>query len=717
MAPRKNVKPPDLGLKRDEGRLKTTSFVQAQAINQKNYYTEYLKRDDQAIVLRQVAEDFARVKEQQQQQQKQQQKPATVDGKHDDEMDIDDDEQQEEAKIIVIHHGSRNIRIGLGSDAYAKTVPAVIAHRIDNENENDSNDNDNNDDNDNNNNNDQFERVYKIMQADFKERMRFYKRRIPSNSHESVTSFNKRVIPEEIPDHNDPYRIEWTDVNLQTPRAPKFFIGDQALKIPADSRPRYKLSWPILHGFFNEQDYGTRQAMLDDLALIFQYAIKQQLGISSAQTLAQYSVVLVIADLYDKAQVAELIELWFRDLSVSRVCVLQESVAAAFGAGISSACVVDIGAQKTAITCVDEGLCVTDSRVNLPYGGDDITALLAKLLTQSNFPYTELDLNKRYYDWALMEDIKSKFVTTNDAEITVQLYNFYQRAPGSPTHKYSFKTFDEVILAPMAYFFPDIFENISKRLWHRHQLFERSVDLYDGTFNDPYSEAQVNLYAQYADSTILQPAGVSTPKPSKLLVSAASVAADDTPTSSVAGTPVPDFAPTITHTAAAVTATTTGLGSLTGNAASRAAAGPTPQTLTLGLLDTRTVIAAPLDQAIIESIWQTTKQDEGKAKRLFENIMLVGGGAASIPAFNKLLEDRIRMWAGDKFGRGVNGSGGNVPNVAVMPTPRDMDPTMLAWKGAAVFVKLKIAAEMWIGVKDWDLLGSRTLQYKCLFAY
>lgn len=40
----------------------------------------------------------------------------------------------------------------------------------------------------------------------------------------------------------------------------------------------------------------------------------------------------------------------------------QESVCATFGAGVSSACVVDIGDQKTAISCVEDGLSQKKSR-------------------------------------------------------------------------------------------------------------------------------------------------------------------------------------------------------------------------------------------------------------------------------------------------------------------------------------------------------------------
>lgn len=40
----------------------------------------------------------------------------------------------------------------------------------------------------------------------------------------------------------------------------------------------------------------------------------------------------------------------------------QESLAATYGAGISNACVVNMGATTTRIACVDEGLVIPDTR-------------------------------------------------------------------------------------------------------------------------------------------------------------------------------------------------------------------------------------------------------------------------------------------------------------------------------------------------------------------
>lgn len=88
---------------------------------------------------------------------------------------------------------------------------------------------------------------------------------------------------------------------------------------------------------------------------------------------------LVIPDYYDRPYVRDMIQLLlvrmgFKQLCVQQVIILsfrkahltrracQESLAATYGAGISSACVVDIGATTVSIACVDEGMVIPETR-------------------------------------------------------------------------------------------------------------------------------------------------------------------------------------------------------------------------------------------------------------------------------------------------------------------------------------------------------------------
>jgi hypothetical protein len=46
-----------------------------------------------------------------------------------------------------------------------------------------------------------------------------------------VKQYNAKVKPEPIPEHNDPYRIDWTEVDGR-----KFFVGTEvSLRTPGDS--------------------------------------------------------------------------------------------------------------------------------------------------------------------------------------------------------------------------------------------------------------------------------------------------------------------------------------------------------------------------------------------------------------------------------------------------------------------------------------------------
>jgi actin-related protein 8 len=177
----------------------------------------------------------------------------------------------------------------------------------------------------------------------------------------------------------------------------------------------------------------------------------------------------VIPDLYNKLYVIELVNMLLKSMQFRGVIALQESVCAAFGAGISTACVVDIGAEVTKVACVEDGVCIANSRAVLKYGGDDITRCFTALVKRTGFPYRELDLAQTY-DWRLMEELKEKWCTLNEADLTVQVYNFFVRRPKEEhTLKYQVKVHDEVALSPMVrtHSPPQCFDDTSGACWDR----------------------------------------------------------------------------------------------------------------------------------------------------------------------------------------------------------------------------------------------------------
>ena len=81
---------------------------------------------------------------------------------------------------------------------------------------------------------------------------------------------------------------------------------------------------------------------------------------------------------------------------------------ATFGTGVGSACVVDIGDQKTAVSCVEDGLSQPATRLVMQYGSSDVTRCFHWLLARCSFPYRECRLNDRM-DAMFMQELKENY--------------------------------------------------------------------------------------------------------------------------------------------------------------------------------------------------------------------------------------------------------------------------------------------------------------------
>lgn len=728
------------GIGRVDNNLKPTTFLSTPQINQKNYYTNYLRRDDQVMFYRDWNEEQKR------------QKDAKSDVIEDEARDLELDFVPG-SKTIVVHMGSQNLRVGKASDAYPKVSPNVIAHRRPFIAQSESGDSTNKDSakdtlpqippmdpefeemllnyNTKSDKNVQkpdsylmfgkeFKEAHATACKDFRERMRFYKRRVVPSSHEIVVSFNQRAIhkPERIPDLNDPNRIEWA--HPETEKWPLSYTGADAFKIVSElmtPNPKYpyyyQLKYPICHGGLNETDYETPQELLGDISYILVNAFEKDLHVTFKQY-SEYNVVFIVPDIYTKSYVDSIVALTLQ-MGFSGVSIMQESMAATFGAGVSTACVIDIGAQTSTIACVEEGMIIPDSRVNLKFGGADISLALAKLLLMSSFPYPDLNL-ARAYDFNLIEELKQQHVTTNDADITVQLYSFIKRAPGKPAEKYQFKVFEEVMLAPLGLFYPEMFQqDIKQARWAQKQkkefkssfgdyedtfvsktttvpakfsLFPKSFDIYDGTPNDPESASQ---YAIAREKPTVHNMPTIEPKETK-------------DQENVEEKPVEPDLPDdpllykLTGLDHAIIESIAQAG-LSKMQTSGQLPGAAPLPNSTPATTNGTLSPAKLLSLLAEA-----------EKPFYGNLLIVGGGASKLPGFNTLLTDRLEMW--------LSYAGKPMPSeISVMPAPREMDPQVLSWKGGGVYSKLKIASECWITAKDWDMLGNRALQYKCLFAY
>ncbi|CAK7268617.1 Actin-like protein arp8 [Sporothrix epigloea] len=834
------------GLERTDNGMKPTTWPEATPINQKNYYTEYMKRDDQVLALRMLNEA---TRDRLVQNAKDRDRALNRDEVPTDQQGADFSLQMpgeglDISKVIVIHPGSQFLRIGFSTDVLPKTVPMCLAAQYrcteseDNEalprRQNEAQKIDQQ-------YGEEWSKKYKKMSEDLKADMRLNKRKVLPNSKELVANYNRRTDPEVIPTHNDPLQVDWTDVNTPVPlpadvdgaedlmeeeidepiveakkeqpvlvqstvetggdvkmsgadelangtasnaaerinkdngknsdatkkhlivprkrtkpTPPTIFYGHTAQRIPDDSNPKFRLRWPMQHGWLNEDDYSSVSSLYSDFEAILTHAIQHELGLKNVTSCRQYSCVFVIPDLYDKAYVEAVLRMCMNWFEFNKVCFIQESYSATCGAGYSQCCVVDVGAQKTSIACVEDGLVVEDSRINLKYGGFDVTETLTKMLLYDHFPYQEINLQRRY-DFLLAEELKQKHCTLNQADISVQLYQFHLRVSNQPTHRYQFKTYDEVILAPMAFYEPTLFDNTTK-LRGRRKLIDRGYNAYDVDIpDDPVSAAQVAILAldrpsvlpsalgagaAAATSSMLAGAGAtneaSTPSKEKTQpfnFSARGI--DATPSTSKAGSPAPDGGVSTpmpppyvfgagrdaVNGAASPAPSGRNGGTPAPNSGPAGAAGSQSASQSQGgggllqldplfhrsakdIANERDSVLpiAPLDIAIMTSIQNAAKGDERKLKDYLGSVMVIGGGA-KIPHFTTHLEERLRARRLDLVDR-----------ILVSRSARDMDEQVVVWKGASVFAKLT-TNDSWITPHEYAFLGPRILHHKVLWQW
>jgi len=83
---------------------------------------------------------------------------------------------------------------------------------------------------------------------------------------------------------------------------------------------------------------------------------------NASLSVQDFFAVLIVPDTFVHKDIKVMIGVLLEDLGFKSVLMQQASVAAALGAGLSSACVVDAGAQKISVACVEDGVSLAGSR-------------------------------------------------------------------------------------------------------------------------------------------------------------------------------------------------------------------------------------------------------------------------------------------------------------------------------------------------------------------
>ncbi|EFJ12159.1 hypothetical protein SELMODRAFT_425688 [Selaginella moellendorffii] len=195
--------------------------------------------------------------------------------------------------------------------------------------------------------------------------------------------------------------LPWTQVMERAndecaPVYRRCICGEEALRIPA-SQP-YVLRRPMCRGRLNVSPQYPMQQVCDDMYAIWNWVLAEKMLISKAGR-RNLSAVLVVPDTFDNREVKEVVSVLLRDLEFHSVVVHQECVSATFGNGVSSACVVQMGAQ--------DGVSISVSQKILPYGGEDISrCLLWVQQRHGNWPLLKTDPLTNSLDMTMLDRLK-----------------------------------------------------------------------------------------------------------------------------------------------------------------------------------------------------------------------------------------------------------------------------------------------------------------------
>lgn len=176
--------------------------------------------------------------------------------------------------------------------------------------------------------------------------------------------------------------LRFTDTSYN----PQCLIGEEAANL--HSSAPYERHWPIVRGHFNITRSNSFQTICCDLERILEYTLVRKLKIPR-ELFSQFNIVLLVPDVFYRDQTKAIVDIILRQLGLGSVFLLQESVAAVYGAGVPTACVADIGADYIKVACIEEGMLLPQSIHRQYYAGRDMTLLVHRLLRQDSASYEE----------------------------------------------------------------------------------------------------------------------------------------------------------------------------------------------------------------------------------------------------------------------------------------------------------------------------------------
>ncbi|XP_065861767.1 actin-related protein 9 isoform X2 [Euphorbia lathyris] len=216
----------------------------------------------------------------------------------------------------------------------------------------------------------------------------------------------------------------------------QFIYGEEALRVsPADP---YCLHRPIRRGHLNISQRYPMQQVLEDLHAIWDWILIEKLHIPQSER-NMYAAVLVLPETFDNREIKEMVSVVLRDLHFSSAVVHQEGLAAVFGNGLSTACVVNVGAQVTSVICVE----------------DMSRCLLWTQRHHQTWPQIRTDILTKPIDLLMLNRLRESYCEIREGEVdAVAVVHSYDDGVTAGSHRTRLTALN---VPPMGLFYPMLF--------------------------------------------------------------------------------------------------------------------------------------------------------------------------------------------------------------------------------------------------------------------
>lgn len=400
-------------------------------------------------------------------------------------------------------------------------------------------------------------------------------------------------------------------------------------------------------------------SILEDLRTIWLYVIKFHLHIQISD-LKDYRCVLVIPEIFNRNHVKELTSLILDVIKFNSCFLVQDHVAATFGAGVSYACVIDIGHEKASISCVEDGISLPNTRVRFAYGGADITQTFHWLLQKCAFPYTQCDPSSSRLDAFLMQKLKHEFCHLHLDVCGCYEKTFVVRQPKKPVQRYTIQVGDECIIAVLSIFHPELLGmTSSKSITTQARVQSHSEDPLDAEYLRETSRrgAKESLEGITGESMTEGSCGTVAQVTGEEELAVEGIIENASQTSSTS-----DFV-------------------------------------------SENGFPIGIDAAIVRCIERYGPEE---LRRKFYSSILVVGGGIKFPGIPEFLESRLSKLISPPH---------QTERVEVIMSSKEIDCENTTWKGAAVMATLESANELWIYSHEWQRYSVRLLREKSVFIW